>query len=150
MSQRRRYAQGTGRNAPRLQVIPGASSFPRKREPTRIAPTDATRPVPKSSPGPSSFPRKREPTHRAAKAGTYWRPSAYAKAGAYPIAPRLLRARPQYPLLAAFAASSPLLGRGGQWRLCASMGDSRLRGNDDKGAGVTVMGDDGDDGKGAE
>ncbi len=33
-SELQRYAQGTGRNAPRLQAIPGASSFPRKREPT--------------------------------------------------------------------------------------------------------------------
>ena len=29
---RERGAQGTGRNAPRLQAIPGASSFPRRRE----------------------------------------------------------------------------------------------------------------------
>jgi len=73
----------TGRIAPRLQAIPGASSFPRKREPTGGRPLRASgnlpyrangreipayagmtgrcAPRPQAIPGATSFPRKREP-----------------------------------------------------------------------------------------
>ena len=88
-SERRRYAQGTGRNAPRLQVIPGALVIPAKAGTYPIAPTDAARPV-------SYFPQGHV---IPAKAGTYWRSPcrvggnlldapAAAQAGTYPIAPR--------------------------------------------------------------
>ena len=45
-SERRRYAK-TGRCAPRLPILPGPSSFPRKREPTggRRAPTPVPSPA---------------------------------------------------------------------------------------------------------
>ena len=49
--------------------------------------------------------------------------------------------RPQYPLLAAFAASSPLLGRGGCGGACAPNGGviPAYAGMTVKGAGMTVM-----------
>ena len=61
------------------------------------------------SPGAPSFPRKREPTGGAMR----------AQAATYPIAPRPHRAPTPVPSPAAFAASSPLIGRGGSGRLRA-------------------------------
>ena len=83
-SERRRYAQGTGRNAPRLQAIPGALVIP-------------------------------------AKAGTYWRAPAYAKRAPTPS----LRAPTAVPSPAAFAASSPLIGRGDIGACAPGRGASR-------------------------
>ena len=62
-SERRRYAQETGRPAPRLSILPRGHVIPAKAGTYWMA---------------SAY----------AKAGTYWMASAYAKAGTYPIAPR--------------------------------------------------------------
>ena len=58
---RERGAQGTGRVAPRLQAIHGASSFPRKREPTGGRPLRASGNLLEGA----SPTRKREPTPTA-------------------------------------------------------------------------------------
>ncbi len=114
----------TGRYAHRLPILPEATSFPRKREPTPSRPQTLRAPS-LISPRASSFPRKREPTPSrlayAQREPTHLRPP-YAKAGTYPIAPRPHRAPSAVPSPAAFAASSPLIGRGGIRRLRARMG----------------------------
>ncbi len=76
-----------------------------------------------------------------AKAGTYWRRPPMRKREPTPSR-RACGAPPSaVPSPAAFAASSPLIGRGGMRRLRASMGrDSRLHGNDGRRGGNDGMG----------
>ena len=63
-----------------------------------------------------------------AKAGTYWRTVRLRESRTYPHR----RAPTPVPSPAAFAASSPLIGRGGSGALRRWGRDSRLRGNDGK------------------
>ncbi len=84
--------------------------IPRKREPTGGA-------LPRKRNLPENVIPAKAGTYPSApayaKAGTYWMAPAYAKAGTYPIAPRTRCAPTAVPSPAAFAASSPLLWRGG-------------------------------------
>ena len=155
---RRRGAQETGRDAPRLQAIPGATSFPRKREPTggangreipayagmtmrrqgvtakgrngqraRAGPQDGAHSAPSLySPGASSFPRKREPT-----GGRPLTRSGNLLEGASPTRKRSLSRhgapRPQRPLPPRSRRPLPIIGRGGyEIPACAGM-TARLR-----------------------
>ena len=115
-SERRRYAQETGRCAPRLPILPGSTSFPRKREPTGW--------------------------RLAAESGNLLEAPAYAKAGTYPIAPRTHRAanaaRPDPSTLSRRVRGvlSPYRERGNSALARRPLGrDSRLRGNDGKKGG---------------